>query len=170
MTTASTASATIETSKAAGRRELNFTTLDEAIADANRLAAAEREGRLHRLGNWSFGQNLGHLAAWVNYSFDGLPMTVPWFVRLPMRFFKNKVLNSKMRPGSRIPGISGGTLGIEPLSSEEGLERFNKAFSRLKAGSPALPHALFGRLTHEEWIKQHLRHAELHLSFMRAGE
>jgi hypothetical protein len=37
----------------------------------------------------------------------------------------------------------------------------------LAKAPPTIPHALFGPLTHDEWIAQHLRHAELHLSFLR---
>ena len=41
------------------------------------LAAAEREGRLRSVGNWTLGQTLGHLAAWADYSYDGVPLKVP---------------------------------------------------------------------------------------------
>ena len=40
------------------RRELSFTTLDEAVADATRLAS----GTVRTTGNHSFGQILEHLA------------------------------------------------------------------------------------------------------------
>jgi hypothetical protein len=128
---------------------------------------AQQQGKLQCFGNWSPGQNLGHLAAWIDYSFDGVPIKVPLIARIVMRPMKNLVLHKPMRPGARIPKVPGGTAGIDPLSFDEGLSRFRKNFARLKAEAPQRPHVLFGNLTHGEWICQHLRHAELHLSFMR---
>ena len=57
--------------KTASRRALHFNTIPDAIAEADRLAAADRAGKLKQLGNWTLGQNLGHLASWVDYSFMG---------------------------------------------------------------------------------------------------
>jgi hypothetical protein len=155
----------VDTAHVAQRKVLHFKSLDEVQAEVDRLAAADRDGRLRMLGNWTFGQNLGHLASWVNYSFDGVPMKVPFIVRLIMRPMKKIALYKAMRAGSKIPRVPGGTLGKDVFSSEEGVTRITAAFKRLKAGPPAIPHLLFGPLTHDEWINQHLRHAELHLSF-----
>lgn len=57
----------VDTKKVAGRRMLRFESLDQVIADVDRLVEAERAGRLTRLGNWTLGQTLGHLAAWAEY-------------------------------------------------------------------------------------------------------
>jgi Protein of unknown function (DUF1569) len=150
------------------RRVLHFNDLNAALADADPLAAAHSQGKLRTLGAWTPGQIFGHLSAWVDYSFDGVPLKIPFFVRWMLRPMKNRMLYKPMRPGARIPRVSGGTLGREELSFDEGLDRFRRAFTRLKTESPRLPHLIFGPLTHDEWINQHLRHAELHLSFMRA--
>jgi hypothetical protein len=37
---------------------------------------------------------------------------------------------------------------------------------RLKVECPPLQHPAFGQLSHVDWIRLHLRHAELHLSFI----
>jgi len=157
----------IDTRQVARRRTLHFESLNEVMADVEKLAAAQEQGKLRCLGNWSPGQNLGHLASWVDYSYDGVPFKVPFIAKIVMRPMKNRFLHKPMRPGSRIPKLPGGTAGIDPLSFEEGLTRFRKNFTRLKSEAPQRPHVVFGNLTHEEWICQHLRHAELHLSFMR---
>jgi hypothetical protein len=70
-----------------------------------------------------------------------------------------------MRPGVRIPGVSGGTLATEPMSLDEALPRMHRVMGRLKSEAPAAPNVIFGPLTHEEWIAVNLRHAELHLGF-----
>jgi hypothetical protein len=159
--------APIDTRHVNGRRELHFQTVDDALADGEMLAKAHREGNLRCMGNWTPGQNLGHIAAWINYSYEGAPLKVPLLVRLMMRPMKRRFLYKPMAPGARIPKVPGGTIGFEPLSFEEGYDRFRRAFLRLKESPPPLPHLLFGPLTHAQWICSHLRHAELHLSFMR---
>jgi hypothetical protein len=163
-----TTPAPIDTGRIAGRRELHFTKIDEALADVEQLAAAEREGRLRRVGNWTLGQTLGHLSAWADYSYDGAPLKVPFFVKLIMRPMKRRFLRGPMPAGRKIPKVPGGTLAIDPLPTEEGLARFRRSFARIRDELPTRPHVLFGPLTHDQWIQSHLRHAELHLSFLRA--
>ena len=158
----------VDTKHAAGRRVLRFERLDDVVADAEALAAAERAGRLRAAGNWRLGQVFGHLAAWVGYAYDGLPVEPPRLVRWLMRPMKKRFLYRTMPAGVKIPSAAGGTFGTEPLSTDEGLERLRRAYARLNAEAPRRPHPLFGRLTHDEWINGHLRHAELHLSFLRA--
>lgn len=162
---------TAKTAKVDGRRTLHFNRIDDALAEVDKLENPARAGTARCLGNWTFGQILGHLAAWVEYSYDGVPLKKPpLIVRVVLRPMKRRFLYKPMPAGSKIPGIPGGTIGTEPLSLDEGLARFRTAFSRLARESPTLPHLIFGPLTHEEWINQHLRHAELHLSFVRVDD
>ena len=149
------------------RRTLHFTTIPQAIAEADRLAAADRAGKLTQLGNWTFGQNLGHLASWGDYSFDGPPMKIPAILRMFIRPFRRRFLYKPMSPGSRLPKVQAGTYGTELLSTDEGLSRFRTNFNRIAAECPTKPNILLGPLTHDEWINLHLRHAELHLSFLQ---
>jgi hypothetical protein len=150
------------------RRTLRFETIDEALADAEAMSAAAREGRLRQLGNWTLGQILGHLATWVGYAYDGVPVTPPLLIRWIMRPMKKRFLYKGMPAGVRIPRTPGGTFGIDVLPLDAGLERYRQAYARLKAEAPQRRHPIFGELTHEEWIAGQLRHAELHLSFVRA--
>jgi hypothetical protein len=147
------------------RRTLRFNSLDEVTAEVQKLANAEQSGKLRTCGNWTFGQNLGHLATWVDYSFDGVPLKIPFFIRWILRPMKRTMLTKPMKPGARIPRVKGGTLAIDVVSTADGLAHFHRAFERLGKGPPSTPHLLFGPMTHDEWIAQHLRHSELHLSF-----
>ena len=152
----------------ASRRTLRFDTIDDTLAEADRLAAAEREGRLRQIGNWTLGQSLGHLATWADFAFDGYPPLVahpPLPVRLIAQMLRNRILTKGMMPGMKIGRVPGGTLGTEPLSTEEGLSRFRRAFERLRATSPTIPNPALGPLTHDQWTQLNLRHAELHLGF-----
>ena len=148
------------------RRTLHFDTVDEVVADVNTLAAADRAAKLNCRGNWTFGQILNHLATWVDYSFDGVPMKIPFAVKLLLRPMKKRFLTNPMKPGSRIPRVQGGTLAIDVVPTAEALEHFYRSFDRLARNAPAVPHIVFGPMTHDEWIAQHLRHSELHLSFL----
>lgn len=155
----------VDTGRVAGRRALRFESLDQALAEAERLAAADRAGRLRRLGNWTLGQALGHLAAWAEYSYTGAPLKPPFFIRWILRLRKRKFLYGPMRAGVKIPGVEGGTLATEALPPDEALARLRRALERLKAETPTAPNVIFGHLTHPEWIALNLRHAELHLGF-----
>jgi hypothetical protein len=150
------------------RRTLRFNTVDDALAETIRLAAAEREGRLAQAGTWSLGQTLGHLATWANFPFDGYPPAVrpPLPIRLIARLLRNRIINKGMLPGMKLRGIPGGTLGLDPLPTDEGLTRFTDAFERLRRTSPTIVNPVFGPLTHEQWVQLNLRHAELHLGFL----
>jgi hypothetical protein len=158
----------IDTGKVKDRRALHFNTLEEMWADVQRIAAAERAGKLRRTGNWSAGQTLGHLAAWADFAFDGYPpdMKVPWFIKLFLKLRKKQFLRGPLPAGVKIPRVEGGTKGIEPLSLDEGLARLRRAMDRLEASPPGTANVIFGPLTHEQWQALHLRHGELHLSFL----
>lgn len=159
------AAAVADTGKITGRRQLRFNSIDEAVAEANRLAEAERQGRLTQMGNWALGQAMGHIAGWIEFGYEGFPIGAPWLIRLIVWLQKKKFLYGPMRAGVKIPGVSGGTLATEPMSVEEGLGRLTAAFQRLKAEPQKYPSPVLGQLTHEESSALNLRHAELHLSF-----
>jgi hypothetical protein len=147
---------------------LRFDSIDQALAEVDRLVEVERAGRLRRLGNWTLGQALGHLAAWAEYSYTGTPLKVPFFIRWILRLRKQKFLYGPMRAGVKIPGVAGGTLATEVMPLDEALGRMRRVMARLKSEPPTALNSIFGTLTHEEWIAIDLRHAELHLGFFVA--
>ena len=159
-------SAPVDTGKVVGRRTLRFETIDEMMADVDRLAEAERAGRLKRIGNWAPGQIFGHLAGWAEFGYTGSPLNPPFFIKWILRLRKQKFLWQPMPAGVKIPGVKGGTLVTEPMSTDEGLARLRRVMERLKKEPPTHSHNVFGQLTHEESIAINLRHAELHLSFL----
>jgi hypothetical protein len=157
----------INTKKVRDRRKLRFESAEDVLRDAELLVEAARRGTLRATGNWSLGQALAHLATWVNMPFDGYPeMPRPaWWMRLLRPLITWWLVNKGFPAGVRIAGVPGGTFGIVPCESDEGLERLREAFARLATEAPTQTSPAFGSLTREEWIKFHLRHAELHLSF-----
>jgi hypothetical protein len=157
----------VDTRKVADRRSLRFSTLDDALRDAESLASAARNETLRATGNWTLGQALAHLAVWANMPFDGFPpMPRPaWWMRLLRPVINWWIINKGFPAGVRIEGAAGGTFGIEPCEVDEGLDRLRSAFRRLANEAPTHTSPAFGPMTHEDWIKFNLRHAELHLGF-----
>jgi len=156
----------IDTSKVSNRRELRFNSIDDALAEIDRIAAAERAGKLRCVGNWSVGQVFNHLGTWAEFAYKPNPLKPPLPIRLILRLMKKRFIKGPMKVGARIPGVTDGTLGAESCSLDDGYSRVQSAFRRLKDEAPTQPNVIFGPLSHEEWIQMNLRHAELHLSFL----
>ncbi|MBX3407465.1 MAG: DUF1569 domain-containing protein [Phycisphaeraceae bacterium] len=163
----------VDTSRTKQRRDLRFADSAAMWADIERIVESERAGTLRRAGNWTVGQSLGHLATWAELPYDGYPpeLKPPWWLKFIMRPFKDRFLGPKgsMPPGVRIPGVPGGTIGTEPMETEAAIERLRRAWARLEAAHPGIPNPVFGELTHQQWIRLNLGHAELHLGFLHPG-
>jgi len=155
--------------KKAQRRNLRFHTIDEALAEIDRIVAAEQAGELRATGNWSAGQVFNHIATWLNFTWDGFPPSVnpPWFVCAILRLMRKRYIHKPTGAGVKIPGLPGGTLGFEPISTEEGARNLRAALLRLKSGEPAKFHSpAFGPMTEAERTEFQLRHCELHMGFL----
>lgn len=159
----------VDTAKVAGRRTLRFETIDQLLLDIERIVEADDAGCLRTLGNWTAGQNLAHVAAWIEYGYDGYPMgPPPWFIRLLLKWMSRRYLRRGMPPGLRIPHTEHGTYGVDPMPTRDAADRLRRALQRQKSGEEArVPSPSFGPMSHEVWIQGTLRHAELHLSFLR---
>jgi hypothetical protein len=151
------------------RRQLQFATIDDLLAEIDRVVEADKAGRIQTLGTWTPGQILGHLAAWIEYGYAGYPMKpVPWLVRLLLRRQLRKYMKQGMPSGVRIPKVRAGTYGIEDMATEEAAERLRLALGRLQRREPAeYDSPAFGSLSDDDRILLNLKHAELHLSFLQ---
>lgn len=150
-------------------RTLRFGSLDEMLAEADRLVAAEHAGTLRQCGNWSLGKAIGHVAGWMEFPLDGYPPEArpPWFVKLLLKGKKSKLVVGPMPRGVRIPGMKDGTLCTAEMSAPDATAKLRRAAKRLKTTAPTRPNPVFGPMSHEEWIAINLRHAELHLGYFR---
>lgn len=166
MGTPLTRNAAIDTAAVKDRRSLRFENPDQMLMEVRRIAEAERRGRLRRTGNWTPGQIFGHLAAFIDYAYDGYPDKPPLWIKLLLRPMRRRFLSGRLPSGARIPGAKEGTWATDPLGLEDGLARLERAWQRLRAKAPEAPNPVFGPLGHEQWIQLHLRHAELHLGFL----
>ncbi len=152
----------INTKTVRGRRRLRFASFDELLVEAERLAAAPQ---VRMLGNWPFDRLLIHLAAAVHGSIDGIDETVPGVIRYFGPLLKHWGLRRGFPAGFRLPkGFEAKVFPPGPATAEA-LQLLRAALDRTRSETMATVHPVFGRLTHDEWIQFHLRHAELHLSF-----
>ncbi len=145
------------------RRHVHYTTLAELQADAEQLAAGEYE----TVGNWTFGQILQHLASGINSSIDGFNFKASWFLRAVVApLIKNSVLTKPMKAGYQIPKSAGDYLPPPDITTTTALKNLQAAIERLKTETPTAAHPVFGKMASQEWLSLHLRHAELHMSFV----
>ena len=151
------------TAEKAQRRSIEFATLDEVKADIEELAA----GSYTTVGNWSFAQILDHLGSALNNSIDGFPFKASFFVRwfvAPM--IKNSILTKEMKPGFKLPEKFSSYLPSEDCTMDEALPKVLNAIKRFETETPLADHPFFGKMASEEWMNLHMRHCELHLSFV----
>jgi hypothetical protein len=152
----------VNTAKVDGRRQLDFASFEELLADADRLSS----GPVKVLGNWSAGQIFRHLAIAYNGSIDGFTMTFPWYLRLMAKVFRKKLLAGPMPAGFQLPSEGARAMAPPPTSTEEGMADLRAAVARLQQEPHRANHPMFGELSREQWDNIHLKHANLHMSFL----
>lgn len=148
-----------------GRRDLTFHSLDDVLEDVEQFAALST---VRTLGNWSFDRLLAHLAMTFRGSIDGFQTQAPFWIRLIAPFFKKRVISSPLRPGIRLPKSAEADAYPAAGSLQSALDDFRCSVQRAKSERMDKPHPAFGRMTHNEWLQLHLRHCEMHLSFVVA--
>lgn len=154
------------------RRHVQLGSLDDLQAEVERIVAADRQGRLRTTGQWSAAQIIEHLAVFMRFSFDGFPFRYPWRLRLPARLLKpfawKTLVKLALRPGFRNRGAA---LAVEPGADVEladAVDHLRAQIERVERGEQMhQPSPAEGAISHSQWLYAHLRHAELHLSFIR---
>lgn len=146
------------------RRHVQYANLDELVADAERLVDLQ----VSTTGNWSTGQIYEHLALVMDKSIDGFETPpLPWIVRLFFRLFlKRKKLNRPMSPGLKLPKRAEREIVVDSIDEQKAFAHLKRAVQRLKTETDRKPSPILGKLSVDEWNKLHMRHAEMHMSFI----
>ncbi len=153
----------VDTRKAP-RRPLRFDSLAQVREEIDRLAS----GRVRTTGNWSLAQAVDHLAASMEGSLDGLSAQAPWFIRMLSPLFRKRALHKGIDPGIQLTGGMRVILPTDGVTLNQAMARIDRVFERLEGGERMNQRSpVFGSMTHEEWTPLHLRHAELHLSYIQ---
>ena len=149
-------------------RRLRFNSIEDCVAEVRRIVAADQEGKLRATGNWTPGQVMAHVAAWIEYAYEGFPIRrPPFFVRWILRLRLKKMLDDGMPRGVRIPSVKNGTTGMDDMDTANAASRLLAALDRLGSSENAeYDSPAFGHMSQEDRIKLNLRHAELHLGYL----
>lgn len=145
-------------------RKLSFSNLDEALAEAERLAAADH----FTTGHHGFAQILNHLAV-ANDMVTGkvIPPKLPFLLRLLMPLVRSKILNRPIKPGFKLPKKSESFFWPNrSLTVDEALAAFRQSVERYQQKGPLPVHPIFGKATREQIDLITLRHAAMHLGFV----
>jgi hypothetical protein len=149
--------------KAATRRVVHYSSLDEFQAEAEHLA----KGKFRTIGNWSFSEILDHLAKTMTASVDGFGFKAPWWARVLIApLMKNSFLTKTMKPGFKLPKAAWALMPANALSPAGAMENLRTALARVTNEPANAEHPFLGKLASQEWTSLHLRHAELHMSFV----
>lgn len=132
------------------------------LEDARHVVA----GPFTTTGHWTAAEIFDHLARAFDGSLDGYGFVAPLWLRLLVRPFRNGILVKPMKSGIRLPARAATLLPAKDASTEEALAHLERSAQRLKSEKPEHFHPIMGRLTPEEYLLLHLRHAELHLGFI----
>lgn len=146
------------------RRELRFNSLDEAVAEAERLAA----GEVRVSGNHSFGKILKHLALTHDMATGKIVgPRPPWYMRLMMPLVKGMILKGPVKPGFNLPS-SAEAFFWPPGEFEisESLTHLKESVENYKANGPLEVHPVFGKVSREQNYRLNCGHCAMHLSFV----
>ncbi|MGE3806723.1 MAG: DUF1569 domain-containing protein [Gemmataceae bacterium] len=153
----------IDTTAVKNRRTIHYASLRELLADAEKLAA----GNTRTLGNWSQGQIYKHLALVMQSCLDGFGgATLPWYARLLGKLIKNRALTKPMPAGFKLTPAMARVIEPDSTSTEDGLAFLRTCIQRLETETQRHDSPFLGKLTVEQWNQLHLRHAELHMSYL----
>jgi hypothetical protein len=153
------------------RRTLRLRSADELLAEGERIIAAAAAGHARPLGNWSPAQVLQHVARLIEFSFDGFPFQYPlalrWAARLVRLVSWRLLLAVAFRPGFRNPPAAAALEPDPGVTLDEAAAYFRRQVERIRHGERMRqPSPAEGPIAHKQWVIAHLRHAEMHFSFI----
>ena len=119
---------TVDSEQKLSRREVHYDSFDDLLDDAERLAA----GRYQQIGNWSLGPILKHLATAMDGSIDGMPLKVPWFLKLLRPVIKPRFLKGPFPSGFQLNKEAAAVLVADPSTTvREGMDAVREGWSVL---------------------------------------
>jgi hypothetical protein len=152
---------------ASERRELSFTSLDEIVADVERLAG----GKTRTTGNHTFGQIVEHLAITLDAVVGTtVPPRPQLIVRLIMPFAKHFILRGPAQPGFKLPKDAESFFWPQgDVDLHQSIAHLKAAVETYKTKGPLVIHPVFGKLSPEKNFKLQCDHSAMHLSFVHPG-
>lgn len=154
------------------RRTLTFNTLDEVLADVERLQVKGYTAT----GKWDLAQVCQHLAEWVRFPVQGFPKMNPvfglifWMLRKTVGRKKLEgYLANKSFPAGK-PTMPA-TVFPPGMAAQKATELLHASVVALQQHTgPVYPSPLFGAMTYDECVQMQLIHCAHHLSFLVPNE
>lgn len=150
------------------RRILRFGTMEEALAELDRLTAAPD---LQIDGQWNLYQNLSHCAQSIEYSMQGFPQAKPrWFqVWIGKPVFGKFERQGYMRHDRNEALPAAPVIPASP-DWQQAAQRLRQAISAFDGFQGVLqPHFAYGLLTKTQYAKAHAMHLADHFAAMQYG-
>lgn len=145
------------------RRELSFSTLNEAVAEAERLAS----GEVRTTGKHTFAQILKHLALTHDMSTGKIVgPRPPLMMRILMPLMKSMIIKD-VKPGFNLPPKAEAFFWPDQeFEVPQALAHLKESVENYKTNGPLEKHPVFGRLSREKNLELNCKHCAMHLSFV----
>jgi Protein of unknown function (DUF1569) len=145
------------------RRKVRYESFEQIVSEAEQAVRNKSE----TTGNWSLGQILEHLAIANDKTIDGFGFQAPLPIRMFGPFFKNRLLERGLTPGFQLSKKASTALVPGETDAQAALDHLRRSFERLQSESQRSAHPFLGAMTRDESNRLCLRHAELHMSFVK---
>lgn len=146
------------------RRELALGSMDEVVAEVERLAA----GQVTTTGKHDFPKIVRHLALSNNMTTGRLAAPKPpLLMRLILPLIRSSILNGPVKPGVKLPAKAETLFwSDDEISTKDAIAMFKDSVAYYKKHGPLPVHPFFGKTTAEQADRLLCRHAAMHLSFV----
>lgn len=136
-------------------RKLSFQSLDQAVAEAGRLAG----GEVRTTGKHSFGQILEHLARTHDMATGKLVgPKPPFYVRLMMPLLKSMIIKD-VKPGYKLPSKAEAFFWPDQeFDVADALQHLRESVENFKTNGPLEKHPVFGKLSPEQTLELNCKH------------
>lgn len=150
------------------QRELQFETLADAAAEAQRLLLGYES-----TGNWTLAQVCGHCQNWLTYPMDGFPKPnmfmggMLWMMKVTVGkgMMRKAIETGKMRAGGPTMPAS---IPSSDADDKAAVDDFVSTVQRFESFQGKLhPSPLFGENDKDTTTKLHLVHCAHHFSFLK---
>ena len=153
------------------RREVKLNCFNCLKSELDQFEQAGEEN-LTTTGNWTAAQIVQHVCETITRSIDGFDFKAPFMVRLMRPIIRAKLLKSgkPIPTGIKLTGNAQVMIPNQSITLTEAIANLRAEIERAQKEKMTKPSPVFGKMTHEQWTNLHLRHAELHFSFIQLPE
>ena len=145
-------------------RQLRFETLDDILAEARKIAA---NPNAPSNGAWTPAQNVWHVGRFLKAGVEGYPAKVPLFLKLIGPLLKKQFTTKGFNPGIKLPAQAANHM-VAPADTtmDQAMDMFESAVAGAKAKGFLPKNPMMGKMTQQQWIDLHCRHAEMHFGMI----